>query len=186
MPSIKVLRVCTRLSKIRGGNDRRGSLHAGPIHRISFSRDASYLAASADRTAQSMRLPAVRYPEEKHRARYLGHDAPLHSVAWSHSSCSIPLLTAAADGSAKIWQRGRPDAVLYFRIGTSEATCYSSRHVVSIPSDRAIDLLPAILRVIAPSVLQVYPSIFFTWTSSFCWQSVMLMHVQIRSRSPGR
>ena len=56
----------------------------------------------------------LRYTEEKHRAVHLGHDGPVHSIDWSHNSQSQLLLTASTDGSAKIWQRGRADAVLTF------------------------------------------------------------------------
>ena len=91
------------------------SLHGGPVLKIQYTRDASYIAScSADRTCTSMRLPCSRYTDEKHRSVHLGHDGPVHSIDWSHNSQSQLLLTASTDGTARMWERGRSDAVLTF------------------------------------------------------------------------
>ncbi len=103
------------------GDSGKGSLHTGPVTRVVYARDASHIAtASADRSALTMRLPAARFRGERHRHRYLGHNAPVHCVDWSHggghggAGGDGLLLTAASDGTARLWQRGRPDAVLTF------------------------------------------------------------------------
>ena len=97
------------------GPHLKGTLHNGPILKLRYTRDASHLATcSTDRTATSMRLPCSRFTEEKHRSVHLGHDGPVHSIDWSHNAQSQLLLTASTDGTARMWERGRSDAVLTF------------------------------------------------------------------------
>ena len=117
------------------GADKRGSLHTGPVLRVVYSRGATDVAtASADRSSISMRLPCSKYAGEKHRARYLGHNGPVHSVDWSHGTQNPLLLTASTDGTARLWQRGRPDAVLTF-----SHWHHGSAHRTTVESGAAAD-----------------------------------------------
>ena len=127
------------------GADKRGSIHTGPVIRVVYSRGATDIAtASADRSSISMRLPCAKYPGEKHRSRYLGHNGAVHSVDWSHNKQNQLLLTASADGTAKLWQKGRPDAVLTFshwHHGSAHRTTVESGVVADAGSIASLSLL---------------------------------------------
>jgi WD40 repeat protein len=89
---------------------QKDTLANGPITGMSFTRDAKAFAIScADGTATSSRLPVVK---DKKRARYMGHEGPIHSIDWNHGQQMQLLLTASEDGSARVWLRNKPASVL--------------------------------------------------------------------------
>jgi hypothetical protein len=92
----------------------KGVGHAGPVVCVRYSRDAQHLASSSmDRTACTFRLPIGRH-QGAGVCSYLGHDGIVNSVDWSHDVTRPLVVTAGEDGTARIWARGRSDAVLSF------------------------------------------------------------------------
>ena len=80
-----------------------------PISNVEFAASASHLAlttSSAETAVSQIKLPVGRYKGET--VSFMGHDARVNSVR-----CSLTkslLLSASADGTARIWSPGRSDS----------------------------------------------------------------------------
>jgi WD40 repeat protein len=96
---------------------RELAMHAAPVMRVSYSSDAHRVAtAAADNSVGVARMPA------KEGSKMMGHNAHVHSVGWAHSS--ELLVSASDDGSARLWEVGRADALMVIDRQASSAPAH--------------------------------------------------------------
>lgn len=83
-----------------------------PVHRVAFSPDGGSVAACGTAGgARAQRFPPSRFGDEG-ASLWAGHSASVASLCWS--ACSSRVLTASADGTARLFAAGRADPLLVF------------------------------------------------------------------------
>lgn len=107
-----------------------------PLARLAYAPDAGRLAlASADGSVSLLRLPARRHRSSAALPTLVGHSGAVHAVQFSHSGRL--LLSASADGSARLWDvaadRPPPAAPLL----TIEHTLHSPSNPAATAAERA-------------------------------------------------
>jgi len=83
-----------------------------PVYRIQYSEDASMLGLATTDTAVSvLKMPVSRHHGDG--VSYMGHNNRITDICFSHNKEMV--LSASADGTARIWKGGRVDsaAVLF-------------------------------------------------------------------------
>ena len=130
---------CSIINTAQPFNDFTAAGTSGPLHRLKFNSDGSYMAmATSESTVSTLKLPISRYNGDG--SFYMAHNNTVTSVCFSHQRHNIhshsdghgskgdgkvgPLvLSCSTDGTARLWSTGKVD---YAAVCFTHDRCSSS------------------------------------------------------------